>query len=240
MSLVTTDRIKETCNVVGLNDVTLTGTLTGYKSFSSVMNVGDTCYYSIVDSFDGKWEVGIGTLSNSVTLQRTTVNTSSNNNNKVVFASNVAKIVGLSFTAGQLDTYAGLGSNILTGSQNLQDNELIRAKIRDYSETISSPIISSSTLTLDLQISNIFKVSLNGSITSLVINNPPASGSGGSFTIIFTADGTYRAIDWGAAIKWAGNAVPTLTSTSGKNDVFSFFTSDGGTTWLGFAGGQNF
>ena len=75
MSLVTTDRIKETCNVVGLNDVTLTGTLTGYKSFSSVMNVGDTCYYSIVDSFDGKWEVGIGTLSNSVTLQRTTVNT---------------------------------------------------------------------------------------------------------------------------------------------------------------------
>ena len=104
MSLVTTDRIKETCNVVGLNDITLTGTLTGYKSFSSVMNVGDTCYYSIVDSFDGKWEIGIGTLSDSVTLQRTTVNTSSNNNNKVVFSSNVAKIVGLSFTAGQLDT----------------------------------------------------------------------------------------------------------------------------------------
>ena len=105
MSLVTTDRIKESCNVVGLNDITLTGTLTGYKSFSSVMNVGDTCYYSVVDSFDGKWEIGIGTLSDTLTLQRTTVNTSSNNNNKVVFAENSGKIVTLSFTAGQLDTY---------------------------------------------------------------------------------------------------------------------------------------
>jgi len=139
-----------------------------------------------------------------------------------------------------LDIPAATGANVFTGSQDLQDNELIRAKIRDYSETVSSPTISSNTLTLNLQTSNIFTVSLNASITTLTISNPPASGSGGSFTLIFTADGTYRAIDWGAAIKWAGGAVPTLTSTLGKIDVFSFFSSDGGTSWLGFAGGQNF
>ena len=136
--------------------------------------------------------------------------------------------------------YAGTGTNTFTGSQNLQDNELIRAKLRDYSETVSSPAISSGTLTLNLETSNIFTVSLNAAITTLTISNPPASGSGGSFTLIFTADGTARAVTWPAAIKWANGTAPALTSTSGKKDVFSCFSTDGGTTWLGFAGGQNF
>jgi len=132
------------------------------------------------------------------------------------------------------------GANSFTGTQNLQDNELIRAKIRDYSETVSSPTISAGTLTLNLETSNIFTVSLNAAITSITISNPPASGSGGSFTLIFTADGTARAVTWPASIKWAGGTAPTITSTSGKVDSFAFFTSDGGTNWQGYVGGQNF
>ena len=141
---------------------------------------------------------------------------------------------------GFLTTDVKLGANSFTGTQNLQDNELIRAKIRDYSETVSSPTISSGTLVLNLETSNIFTVSLNAAITTLTISNPPASGSGGSFTLIFTADGTARAVTWPAAIKWAGGTAPTLTSTSGKVDSFAFFTSDGGTNWQGYVGGQNF
>jgi uncharacterized protein YjbI with pentapeptide repeats len=136
--------------------------------------------------------------------------------------------------------YITAGANTFTGSQNLQDNELIRAKLRDYSETVSSPTISAGTLTLNLETSNIFTVALNAAITTLTISNPPASGSGGSFTLIFTADGTARAVTWPAAIKWAGGTAPTLTSTSGKADSFAFFTSDGGTNWQGYVGGQNF
>ena len=136
--------------------------------------------------------------------------------------------------------YITAGANTFTGSQNLQDNELIRAKIRDYSETVSSPTISAGTLVLNLETSNIFTVSLNAAITTLTISNPPASGSGGSFTLIFTADGTVRSVTWPAAIKWANGTAPALTSTSGKKDVFSCFSTDGGTTWMGFAGGQNF
>jgi uncharacterized protein YjbI with pentapeptide repeats len=132
-------------------------------------------------------------------------------------------------------TYANL-----TGPQNLLDTELIRAKLRDYSESVSSPTISSGTLTLNLETSNIFTVSLNAAITTLTISNPPASGSGGSFTLILTADGTARAVTWPASIKWAGGTAPTITSTSGKVDSFAFFTSDGGTNWQGYVGGQNF
>jgi uncharacterized protein YjbI with pentapeptide repeats len=136
--------------------------------------------------------------------------------------------------------YITAGANSFTGTQNLQDNELIRAKIRDYSEAVSSPTISSGTLTLNLETSNIFTVALNAAITTLTISNPPASGSGGSFTLIFTADGTARAVTWPSSIKWAGGTAPTLTSTSGKVDSFAFFTSDGGTNWQGYVGGQNF
>ena len=136
--------------------------------------------------------------------------------------------------------YAGTGANSFTGTQNLQDNELIRAKLRDYSETVSSPTISAGTLVLNLETSNIFTVSLNAAITTLTISNPPASGSGGSFTLIFTADGTARAVTWPASIKWAGGTAPTITSASGKVDSFAFFSSDGGTNWQGYVGGQNF
>jgi uncharacterized protein YjbI with pentapeptide repeats len=136
--------------------------------------------------------------------------------------------------------YITAGANSFTGTQNLQDNELIRAKLRDYSESVSSPTISSGTLVLNLETSNIFTVSLNAAITTLTISNPPASGSGGSFTLIFTADGTPRAVTWPTSIKWAGGTAPTITSAISKADSFAFFSSDGGTSWQGYVGGQNF
>ncbi len=137
--------------------------------------------------------------------------------------------------------YITAGANTFTGVQNLQDNELIRAKLRDYSESVSSPTISSGTLTLNLETSNIFAVNLNAAITTpIVITNVPASGSGASFTLIFTADGIPRSVSWPTSIKWAGGTPPTITSAIGKADSFAFFTSNGGTSWLGFVGGQNF
>lgn len=105
MSLVTTDRVKQTCTVLGFDDITLTNELTGYKSFSSVMSIGDNCYYSITNSDTGEWEIGVGTLTSADTLSRSIVNTSSNDNLKVFFSAG-NKSVGLAFTAGQLAQYA--------------------------------------------------------------------------------------------------------------------------------------
>lgn len=127
-----------------------------------------------------------------------------------------------------------------TGSQNFADNELARPLLKDYAETVSSPSISSGSLTLDLENGNIFTVTLNASVTTLTISNPPASGRAGSFTLILTADGTARTITWPAAVKWAGGTPPTLTSTNGKVDILTFFTTNGGTTWFGVVSGQNF
>ena len=132
-----------------------------------------------------------------------------------------------------------LSSNTFTGTQDLGGNLLTQPKLQAYRETSTAPTISSGTLTLDLSGSNFFAVSLNAAITTLTISNTPAS-SAASFTLELTADGTARAVTWGAAIKWSGGTAPTLTSTSGKKDVFAFYSNDGGTTWQGFIGGQNF
>lgn len=110
-----------------------------------------------------------------------------------------------------------------------------------YREPTSAPTISSGTLTLNLNTSQVFLVSLNANITTLTISNTPAdSNTLVGFTVIFTADGTARTITWPASVKWAGGTAPTMTSTNNKKDVLSFITTDAGTTWLGFVGGQSF
>jgi hypothetical protein len=135
---------------------------------------------------------------------------------------------------------AALGANTFTGAQNLADQELVRPLIKDYAETLTAPTISSGTLTLDLEAGNVFDVALNAAITTLTISNPPASGRAGSFTLILTADGTARAVTWGAAVKWPGGVAPTLTSTNGKKDIVVMTTVDAGSNWFAIVAGQNF
>ncbi len=114
-----------------------------------------------------------------------------------------------------------------------------KGTLKNYKEIYTSPTISAGQLTLNLSNGNIFNVSLNASITLMTISNIPSSSFAGSFTLIFTADGTARGVAWAPSIKWPSGTAPTLTSTNGKRDVFSFVTTDGGTNWYGFVGGQN-
>jgi hypothetical protein len=110
--------------------------------------------------------------------------------------------------------------------------------VRNLSEVSASAAISDGTLTLDLSAAGIFYVNLNANVTTLTISNTQTIGAS-AFILIFIADGTPRSVTWGASILWPGGTAPTLTSTNGKDDIFSFVTIDGGTTWYGFNGGQN-
>jgi uncharacterized protein YjbI with pentapeptide repeats len=232
----------------GLTSANLTPYLTISSANSTYSVLGHT--HSIANvtglqtALDAKLESANFTYSNltgtpNLTVYLTTANAAATYS-VLTHTHVIANVTGLQTALDSKLPSANFTYANLTGPQNLLDTELIRAKLRDYSETVSSPTISAGTLVLNLETSNIFTVSLNAAITTLTISNPPASGSGGSFTLIFTADGTARAVTWPAAIKWAGGTAPTITSTSGKVDSFAFFTSDGGTTWQGYVGGQNF
>jgi hypothetical protein len=61
-----------------------------------------------------------------------------------------------------------------------------------------------------------------------------------AFTVRFLADGTPRTITWGASVVWPSGTAPTMSSTNGRADFITFITYNGGTTWYGFVGGQNF
>ena len=128
---------------------------------------------------------------------------------------------------------------VLGGAVSLEDNEVTRPKLKDYSVTT---VIANTgtTYTIDLESGNVFNLTLTGNCT-YTFSNPPASGSAGAFTLIQNQDGTgSRTVTWPASVEWAGGSAPTITSTASSTDVFNFITTDGGTTWYGFTGGQDF
>jgi hypothetical protein len=73
MALILNDRVSETTVTTGTGSFTLAGALTDFQSFNSGIGVGNTTYYSCVNPNTGEWEVGIGTLSGTTTLVRTTI-----------------------------------------------------------------------------------------------------------------------------------------------------------------------
>ena len=86
MTLVVADRVRQVTTTTGTGTITLSGSLTGFQTFS-VIGDGNTTYYTIVNGDDGDWEVGLGTYTASgTTLSRDEVLSSSNSNALVDFA----------------------------------------------------------------------------------------------------------------------------------------------------------
>jgi hypothetical protein len=111
-------------------------------------------------------------------------------------------------------------------------------KFKKTSEVYNALGISGGTLTINLDNGTVFSVNVTANITNISITGTIPTATG--FTLVTIGDGTARTITWGA-IKWAGGTPPTYTSTPvNAQDVYSFFTYDGGTNWFGFVGGQNF
>jgi len=87
MALVINDRVKETSTTTGTGDFTLAGAATGFETFNAGIGTSNTTYYTIFNQGTNEFEVGLGTLSASTTLQRDTVLSSSNSDSKVDFSS---------------------------------------------------------------------------------------------------------------------------------------------------------
>ena len=94
MALVINDRVKETSTTSGTGDFTLAGASTGFITFNSGIGTSNTTYYSIHEQGTNNFEVGLGTLTGSTTLQRDTVlSNSAGNTSKINFGSSTTKDV---------------------------------------------------------------------------------------------------------------------------------------------------
>lgn len=101
--------------------------------------------------------------------------------------------------------------------------------VRDVVDTASG----SGTLGLDLSSSNQFKRTLTGDAT-FEFNNPSSDPAGNSFTLVIEQDGSGgHSVTWPGSVEWHNGTSPNLDTSANTKHVFSFFTVDGGSTWIG-------
>ena len=162
---------------------------------------------------------------------------------KTALAISASDVSGL----GALATLNQVGSGQIAAGAldgkaiNMQDQLLSRAEIRDFAETTATPSVSGGSLTLDLQTANVFVVTLTENVSTLALSNAPPSTKAGSVTLVLKQDATgNRTLSWPASVKWSGGNPRVVSTAANAVDVFAFFTTDGGTTWYGFAGGNGF
>jgi hypothetical protein len=117
-----------------------------------------------------------------------------------------------------------------TADIDMNDNMLDKPEIRDYSETVQEMTAND----VDMNLGNVQTKIVTGLVT-FTFSNPPLPGKAGSFTLILTTISS-PVITWPLGVIWA-NAVAPILSSAGI-DIFTFLTTDGGTTWYGFIAGQ--
>jgi hypothetical protein len=90
MALVLNDRVKVNSTATGTSQTTFAidnTPVTGFETFNTGIGVGNTTYYCIFNQGTSEFEVGLGTLSSTTNLQRTTIISSSNSDSVVDFQS---------------------------------------------------------------------------------------------------------------------------------------------------------
>ena len=132
MALQLGDRIQQTATANTTVSFSLTGTVLGFQAFSSAITTGNTTYYAATDT-SGNWETGIGTLTSTTLLTRTTILSSSNSGSAVTFSGTVNVFV----------TYPS------EKSVNQDANNLVAIPYNGASSTIGSLNVGGSTGSAD-------------------------------------------------------------------------------------------
>ena len=122
-------------------------------------------------------------------------------------------------------------------------------RLKTYYEIPKAITASGGAVTIDLSVAQTFTLTTDSAVSYFVLQNVPAS-SATTFTIQIIQDpSTAYSIDiddfrttGGSTIplRWPGGVAPTVTSSAGAVDVYSFMTFDGGSSLYGVIGGQNF
>jgi len=207
MALVVNDRVKETSTTTGTGTFTLDGAVTGFETFSSAIGNTNTTYYAIVNTTDGEFEVGLGTVG-AGTLARTTIISSSNSDSAVDFAAGT-KNVFVTLPASKsviLDSSGNIVANNGSNLTNLNADNLASGTVPDARFPATLPAANGSALT-DLEATNI--------ATGLVPTARLGTGTASSTTFL-AGDQTYKTITADITAVTAGDG---LTGGGTTGDV---------------------
>ena len=126
-------------------------------------------------------------------------------------------------------------------------------KFKTYSENVEPLTISNNNVDIDLSKSQTFTLTVTSIVNSFSILNPPSGATAFTLKITQNSSGysvlgisTYFKNGSGGTgsninVYWGGGGLkPIVTASPNKTDIYSFKTFDGGASFHGIIGGQNF
>ena len=151
MALVVNDRVKETSTTTGTGTLSLAGAVTGFETFVAGIGNSNTTYYAIVNTNNGEFEVGLGTVTDATpdTLARTTIISSSNSDSAVDFSAGT-KNVFVTLPASKsviLDSSGNIVANNGSNLTALNATQLTSGTVPDARFPATLPALNGSALT---------------------------------------------------------------------------------------------
>ena len=144
---------------------------------------------------------------------------------------------------------SGTGIGIGTATSRASLDVVGPARFETYHDMPKTVSSSSGVVRINLSKAQNFELTTTEDITQFTVFGA-ASNSATTFTLKIVQDSsthygvgidTFKNLsDTSLSVYWPGGTIPTVTTTAGKTDIYSFMTFDGGTTFYGVIGGQNF
>ena len=144
---------------------------------------------------------------------------------------------------------SGTGVGIGTATSRASLDVVGPARFETYHDMPKTVSSSSGVVRINLSKAQNFELTTTEDITQFTVFGA-ASNSATTFTLKIVQDSsthygvgidTFKNLsDTSLSVYWPGGTIPTVTTTAGKTDIYSFMTFDGGTTFYGVIGGQNF
>lgn len=154
-------------------------------------------------------------------------------------------VAGTVLNADVSTANVGIGTSVARSKLDVEG----RVRLKTYNEHVHAVTSSSNVVTIDLSEAQNFTLTVTENVNQFTIINIPSESS--AFTLKITQDSTGNrsvGIDTfktaggvDIPVYWPGGGVlPIVTPTANRSDIYSFKTFDGGGTFYGVVGGQNF
>ena len=210
MALVLNDRVKETTTTTGTGTLTLAGAVTGFETFAAGVGNSNTTYYAVTLPGTSEFEVGLGTLSSdSSTIARSTIISSSNSDNAVNFSAGT-KTIFCTIPASKSVFLDASGNTTLGADLSVGDDLTVLGGVIDFKSNSGSP----ASLKMYCEVSNAHFQTLQPQPHSVSASNTlrlPSSGSSDTQDLV--------AVDITQTLTNKTLTAPTITGTATMADL---------------------
>ena len=209
------------------------GQLTIVSGGSSILNVNPS----------GVSVSGISTFTNGPVLIGGGTSTGTTSTSLQVVGVNSSAYIGGNLGIGTTNPTSKLhvvGDANISGT--LSNATLDNVRLKNYSDVVVDGGNTGAAATISVSNGGYFVYNLDQTTTFTFNNTGISTGAVGFVLQLTNAQGVGAtpSITWPASVRWPAGVTPSRTTTDGRTDIWSFLTTDQGTTWLGNLGIVNY